>query len=650
MMPRAGAFRHHGVWAMGVKLFQDMLFLSKAWVITGIFVFIVAQLLFIFIRSSNQDIYTAKRELIGVSYVRELSKLLELSQNIRQIAFAGTVSQDKDLAAQVDEAETLLLKLKTFKGHEQIALDEPLQYALNALLPLKKKVDDKEEFFSRADEFVQQLLRLTAEIVDASSLSLEPDQAGYHLMLASTQETLNIRRMLGRLRDLGAQAVKNGALTDLSRRVLNGDSYVMYAQLELLFTRYERIVKAKPELDVLAFEDAFKPVQAFMRTLRKGPLAEGKPVGDESAFAASGKEAIASMFNLTNRSIDGLETLIEARITTLERNRNFQIGFALFGILVAAYFFYCFYLVTRGGMQEVMRHVKAMAHGDLSTSVQIWGKDEAALLLHSINAMQTSMRELIGEVLDCSAIVVATSSEVCVGAEDLSLRTANAAGRLQETAAAIEEISNAVKHTALRAGESASLGQENAIAAKKGSHVIEQVVTTMGNIQTSSRKIAEIISFVNTIAFQTNILALNAAVEAAHAGEQGKGFSIVANEVRELARRCAGAAHEIKGLIHTSTDQSEQGGKIVGSAGDAMSSLMRNAHTMSTLLAEVSSAATEQNLGAAKVSEAINRLESDTQRNNALVEETTAAALSMQQSAQKLANIASKFVLHAEGR
>ena len=419
----------------------------------------------------------------------------------------------------------------------------------------------------------------------------------------------------------------------------------MYSQLELLFARYERVVQADPALaEPLGFQDAFKPVNAFMRAVRKGPLAE-PPGGDPAAFAAARTAAMASMVVLTERSHTALATLIEARIAGQRLARNLQLWLAGAGLLVAAYFFHCFYLVTRGGMREVTRHIDAMASGDLSTSPRPWGTDEAASLMLSICAMQDSLRALVGQVRGCAEVIVTTSTEVSNGAEDLSARTEKAASNLQQTASAMERISTTVRHTANKSGESAALGQRNASVAGRGGEVIADVVVTMQGIQTSSKKIGEIIGVIDSIAFQTNILALNAAVEAARAGAQGRGFAVVAAEVRALAQRSAGAAREIKGLIHSGAEQTAQGTRIVRTAGETMDELVRNAQAMSGLLADVLTAASEQNRGVTEVSAAVAQLDRDTQMNAALVEQTTAAAMSMRQKAGELAAAAERFTL-----
>ena len=640
-------FKHHGIWGPGVRIFRNLAFVSKAAVISAIFLAVVAQLAFIYVRSSGQAIQSSQRELQGVVHVRALVALLAEAQTLRRVSLSAKSKTDPALQQQLARVEERLAAAEKLDG-AALDLAEAQKFVRDAFTPLKDLPADREDAFSRADEFVQQVMRLMATLADNSALSMDPDPDSYHLMLAGTQETLDVHRRLGRLRDLGADVLASGPLPALHRNVLHGDSYVLYSALEQLFGRYERIVKTNPALtEALAFQDAFKPVNLFMRTVRKGPLAEGGPTGDATAFATAGQAAMDAVAALNERTIQALGGLIEQRVGALERARHIQLGLAAAGLLVAAYFFYSFYLVTRGGMKEVTRHIDAMALGDLSASPSPWGGDEAAELMLSIRRMQEAMRKLIGDVRGCADAIVSTSSQVASGAEDLSARTEKSASSLQQTASAMDQIAATVQGTAQRTDESATLGRENARVAGEGGAVIGRVIQTMQGIQAASRKIADITGVIDAIAFQTNILALNAAVEAARAGEQGRGFAVVASEVRSLAQRSAAAAREIKTLVTASAEQTELGTRIVGSAGQTMSRLVTNAQAMSSLLAEVSGAAGEQTRGVADVGRAVAELDHDTQRNAALVEETTAAALSMKARAEELARTAERFVLPA---
>lgn len=261
--------------------------------------------------------------------------------------------------------------------------------------------------------------------------------------------------------------------------------------------------------------------------------------------------------------IDELETKFMSQIRWL------GLGLLL-TVMVAGYLFLCFYFVMDGGLKETRRHLGAMTEGDLTTAPAPWGHDEAAQLMTDLLIMQKSLRTMVMRVRNSSDEIVHSASEISAGALDLSHRTEETASNLEKSAAAMEEITATVNNTTQHTQEAAQVAQKNAQVATAGGQVMQEVVTTMENIRASSTRIAEIISTIDGIAFQTNILALNAAVEAARAGEQGRGFAVVASEVRSLAGRSAGAAKEIKTLIDTSVQQVASGTDIVRKAGQTM--------------------------------------------------------------------------------
>jgi methyl-accepting chemotaxis protein len=642
-------FKYHGFWSVGVRLFRSLRFVSKAVVISAVFLVVVAQLAFLFIHASGHDIDFAQREVEGLRRVESLSGLLMDSQDLRRLMHAADQpAQAKALQTRRRETEARLDKLAAAMAADP-ALAEAMKFVQDAYAPLKADMSDRDEAFSRADEFVQQVLRLTAAVSDLSGLSMDPEAASFHLMLAATQEIPTARRMLGRMRDLGADAMREGKLDDFRGRYLQGDTYIMYSQLETLFTRYERVTKDRSDVAAtLAVEEALKPINVFMRAARKGPLASGGPRGEMAAYVAAGDAAIASARGLAERSQQVLGQLIEERISRLKQERAIQLGVAAAGLLIAAYFFYCFYLVTRGGLQEVTRHIDAMARGDLSQSPRPWGQDEAAHLMIATRTMQESMRKLVADVRHCADVIVVSTSEVSDGASDLSERTARSSASLQQTASAMEQISTTVGHTAQRTSESAALGEQNAKVARAGGEVIAGVVATMQGLQASSHKISEITGLIDSIAFQTNILALNAAVEAARAGEQGRGFSVVASEVRALAQRSAAAARDIKALIGESVERTTAGSRVAESAGKTMQELLANTQSMSALLASVSTAAAEQTAGISEVTRTVAQLDQDTQNNAVLVQHTSKAADAMTERAQMLVMAAERFTLPPE--
>ena len=288
---------------------------------------------------------------------------------------------------------------------------------------------------------------------------------------------------------------------------------------------------------------------------------------------------------------------------------------------------------------------RAVADGDLTVAVAAQGKDEVAQLQSALYLMQDKLARLVSEVRRNSEGVASASAQIAQGNEDLSQRTEEQASALEETAASMEELSSTVKQNADNARQANQLALGASTVAVKGGEVVGQVVTTMKGINDSSRKIADIISVIDGIAFQTNILALNAAVEAARAGEQGRGFAVVAGEVRNLAQRSAEAAKEIKGLITASVERVEQGTALVDEAGTTMAEVVASIKRVTDIMGEISAASSEQSSGVAQVGEAVSQMDQATQQNAALVEESAAAAESLKGQAQQLVQAVAVFKL-----
>ena len=299
----------------------------------------------------------------------------------------------------------------------------------------------------------------------------------------------------------------------------------------------------------------------------------------------------------------------------------------------------------RQSLSEVSGVARRIGEGDLSRPVQVSGRGEVAEMMLAMQQMQASLVRIVGEVRLSSDSIATGSSEIATGNADLSQRTEEQASNLEETAASMEELTSTVKNNADTAHKAAALAGEASRAAVQGGEVVGQVVSTMEEISAASRKITDIISVIDGIAFQTNILALNAAVEAARAGEQGRGFAVVASEVRSLAQRSADAAREIKTLIGASVEKVENGTQLVSNAGQSMEDIVAQVQRVSDLIGEISSATSEQTTGISQVGEAVTQLDQVTQQNAALVEQSAAAADSLRHQAAKLAEVVSVFRL-----
>ncbi|MBL0727699.1 methyl-accepting chemotaxis protein [Piscinibacter sp. HJYY11] len=297
----------------------------------------------------------------------------------------------------------------------------------------------------------------------------------------------------------------------------------------------------------------------------------------------------------------------------------------------------------RQPLEESIRVAGAIAEGDLTQTISTTRKDEFGSLMRALQHMNESLGRVVGNVRSSTDSISTASAEIATGNTDLSSRTEQTASNLQQAASSMEQLTGTVRQSADSARQANQLASSAAEVAQRGGSVVAQVVSTMDEINASSKKISDIIGVIDGIAFQTNILALNAAVEAARAGEQGRGFAVVAGEVRSLAQRSAEAAREIKGLIGSSVDKVEAGSRLVADAGATMNEIVGSVQRVTDIIGEITAASTEQSDGIGQINSAVTQLDQMTQQNAALVEESAAAAESLREQAHRLAEVVAVF-------
>ncbi len=518
-----------------------------------------------------------------------------------------------------------------------------LQAKINAL-PADAEFPQK-AFSAHAPEYGR-LYAFMRDMGNKSGLAQDPDADIFYLGYPLANNTPSTAGIAVRIAAYATMNVNRGEVspkdkvfyevTDARLNDTFGSVETLLGQSMLANPVVEKALSARFD----ALKASSKDLLGFIRKNFTG--VDAVTVSQQDVFTASGP-TIDAAWALVEQNRVVLDELLVERGSSAAFNRNLLLIVLTLGVLVSVYLYVGIYLSMAASMKHASRAAQSIAAGHLGTVQSASSRDEFADLVADLRKADQSLARVIAGVKDSSESIATASSEIATGTQDLSTRTEQTASSLQQTAASMEQLTSNVSQSSGAATSAQQLSSSAADVARRGGSVVAEVVKTMGSINDSSKKIADIIGVIDGIAFQTNILALNAAVEAARAGEQGRGFAVVASEVRSLAQRSAAAAKEIKTLIDTSVEKVEAGARLVGDAGTTMTEIVDSVGRVNRVIGEITASASEQSQGIGEVNIAVGRLDQMTQQNAALVEESAAAAESLREQARRLAEMVCSF-------
>ena len=614
----------------GARLMRQLRMPTKM-ALMGLMLLLPLLLLIIYsAQQARSDLGIARSELAGTQVVNQLTDLVIQVQTHRGLTNRVLSSEtgatgERDAVREKIRAAVAAID-KTLTEPQPFVIDDLWKPARDATLALAegKHAEKRADAFAEHSQHIEKLRQLTLLVGERSGLLLDPEAGSFFLMDLAVERVIPWTETLGQARGQGAALLSRGDANNAERATLVGRADSLRMALVDVGFRVDALKRAGVQPPA-GWEAAQAASQAFDETVRKIFTAETIS-GEAPPYYAQGSEAIGKVVAFNQQIHQLLVDELKAREHRLQGRLWLQLGISAMGLVMMLYLGLAFYSSFSQALAVLQKGVTAVAGGDLAHKVQIEGRDELAEIGKVVERMSEGLSVMVAEIRSSAVRVGISGKQLAASGDALSQRTEAQAQNLRETVATVGQLSDAVSANAGAAHELDRMTTQLRDQAEAGGAAMRETVQAMTTLETSSRKVAEIVSVIDGIAFQTNILALNAAVEAARAGESGRGFAVVATEVRQLAQRSGSAAAEIRHLIGQSTEQVSQSVTRIQRTNGTLDSVVHGVRDVSDKLRGIAQASAQQSVSLGEVSRSVGTLDEITHQNATMVEESSRAS------------------------
>jgi methyl-accepting chemotaxis protein len=638
----------HKTLSPGMGIMRSMRFSTKLTLLSLIVLVPLLMVLAELIAERPRELSIHRAELEGVAFVEDASELIRQLQTHRgqtNMVLSGNTEaqQGRDLSREAlrRARDALDQKLANSRAVQTPKTWSALRERVGALVPA---LDGKsaQASFALHTELIEDLGRFVYSLAKESRLLFETDPATYLLMDVAVSRAVPWTEQLGKLRGLGAGLLSKAELNEVGSERLR----TQLDALDLLGRDMQHAMTLLADFGVQdpLGEKALQALNAFSRQARER-FAAGAVSGEPQAFFAAGTQTIEAVTAYQRATLDTIELLLQTRIAKSERLLWLSVVATALGLLFMLYFMLSFHRSFMADLRQVLVFMQQIATGNLNHQVDIPGKDELSDMTDAMDTMVKKFSSMVASVRSNAALVSHAGTSMAVGNRALSERTEQQAANLEQTAASVEELSSTVQGNAQAAQKSDTMASSVRDVAESGAQAMAQAIGSVEAIQSSTKRMDEIVGVIDGLAFQTNILALNAAVEAARAGESGRGFAVVASEVRSLAQRSAESAKEIRQLIGASSAQVATGVAQIRKAGANLDQIVEGIRGVAANMSQISASSAEQSSSLSEVTAAVRQLDEITQQNASVVERAVNQANDLEVRASTLAQAVAGFKL-----